>query len=192
MNSSNATMMADMMIPWLHFGGGDSLLFKTWQPSSHGAIAGACVGLLVFCILERWLAAYRRTRELHWKARALSLVLKHHAPSRPQPSDGAIADKVKSQDDVDISTAEEALEPNDSNRAAAGVRMSPRVIPPFIASHDIPRGLIQAIQSTLSYALMLAVMTFNGAYIICIILGLGIGEILFGRIGRVQGVGLAY
>ncbi|KIJ05158.1 hypothetical protein PAXINDRAFT_164785 [Paxillus involutus ATCC 200175] len=135
MNSSDATMMADMMISWLHFGGGDSFLFKTWQPSSHGAIAGACVGLLVFCILERWLAAYRRTRELHWKA---------------------------------------------------------RVIPPFIASHDIPRGFIQAIQSTLSYALMLAVMTFNGAYIICIILGLGIGEILFGRIGRVQGVGLAY
>ncbi|KIK99870.1 hypothetical protein PAXRUDRAFT_780527 [Paxillus rubicundulus Ve08.2h10] len=133
------------MIPWLHFWGGDSLLFKTWQPSSHGEIAGACIGFLVLCILERWIAAYRRTWELHWEA-----------------------------------------------RAPASVGKSPRVIPPFITSHDIPRGLIQSIQSTFSYTLMLAVMTFNGAYIISIILGLGVGEILFGRIGRVQGVGLAH
>lgn len=33
-----------------------------------------------------------------------------------------------------------------------------RLVPPFTPSHDIPRGIIQAIQSTFSYALMLAVM----------------------------------
>lgn len=32
------------------------------------------------------------------------------------------------------------------------------LIPPFTPSHDIPRGVIQAIQSTFSYALMLAIM----------------------------------
>ncbi|KAF9229663.1 hypothetical protein BS17DRAFT_771761 [Gyrodon lividus] len=185
LDSSNGTM-EDMMIPWLHIGGGDFLLFKTWQPSSHGAIAGSCIGLLVFCVLERFLAAYRRTQELRWRARALGLVLKHHSASRLQSSNGAEADKVKSQDPGDvISIAEEALQTNESSGTVAPVRMSPRLIPPFIPSHDIPRGIIQAIQTTFSYALMLAVMTFNGAYIISVILGLGIGEMLFGRIGRV-------
>lgn len=33
-----------------------------------------------------------------------------------------------------------------------------RLVPPFTPSHDIPRGLIQAAQSTFSYALMLVVM----------------------------------
>jgi copper transporter 1 len=33
-----------------------------------------------------------------------------------------------------------------------------RRIPPFVPSHDIPRGVIQAMQSTFSYAFMLAVM----------------------------------
>ncbi|KIJ68748.1 hypothetical protein HYDPIDRAFT_173400 [Hydnomerulius pinastri MD-312] len=141
--SDGSSSMDMMMIPWLHFSGGDFLLFKTWQPTSNGAIAGACIALVAFCILERWLAAFRRSQELRW-------------------------------------------------RASIVVRTNPRLIPPFIPSHDIPRGIIQAFQSTFSYALMLAVMTFNAAYIISIILGLGIGEILFGRMGRVQGGGLAH
>lgn len=33
-----------------------------------------------------------------------------------------------------------------------------RSLPPFIASHDLPRGAIFMLQSTLGYALMLAVM----------------------------------
>ncbi|KAF9243797.1 Ctr copper transporter family-domain-containing protein [Melanogaster broomeanus] len=145
------------MTPWLHVGGADFLLFKTWQPSSHGAIAGACIGLLLFSILERCLAAYRRAQELHWKARSVRLV-------------------------GDCFTF--LLTASDSERLAY-----PRNIPPFIPSHDIPRGMIQAVQSAFSFTLMLAVMTFNAAYIISIILGLGIGEILFGRIGRVSGCG---
>jgi copper transporter 1 len=31
-------------------------------------------------------------------------------------------------------------------------------VPPFVPSHDIPRGVIQAMQSTFSYAFMLVVM----------------------------------
>lgn len=36
--------------------------------------------------------------------------------------------------------------------------VSHRSLPPFIASHEIPRGAIFMLQSTLGYALMLAVM----------------------------------
>jgi copper transporter 1 len=37
-------------------------------------------------------------------------------------------------------------------------RRSARMIVPFIAAHDIPRGAIYAFQALLSYTLMLAVM----------------------------------
>ena len=67
-NTSSTSM--DMMTPWLHFGNTDYLIFKTWRPSSHGAIAGACIGLFAFCILERGLAAYRRAQELRWMAKS--------------------------------------------------------------------------------------------------------------------------
>ncbi|KAF8553649.1 Ctr copper transporter [Imleria badia] len=56
-------------------------------------------------------------------------------------------------------------------------------VAPFIPSHDIPRGVLQAIQSTFAYTLMLVVMSYNGAYILSVILGLGVGEVLFGRFG---------
>jgi len=58
-----------------------------------------------------------------------------------------------------------------------------RMIAPFIAAHDIPRGAIHALQALLGYTLMLAVMTFQAAYLISIIIGLGLGEVLFGRMG---------
>ena len=42
--------------------------------------------------------------------------------------------------------------------AQDAVVRSPRVLPPFIASHDIPRGVAYALQALLTYLLMLAVM----------------------------------
>ncbi|KAG8220099.1 hypothetical protein J3R82DRAFT_1118 [Butyriboletus roseoflavus] len=48
-----------------------------------------------------------------------------------------------------------------SSKVSSGENTIPasrRLVPPFTPSHDILRGVIQAIQSTFSYALMLAVM----------------------------------
>lgn len=55
MNMTNDTQagMMMMMIPFLHFTGGDHLLFEAWLPTSGGAIGGACVGIFFFAILER-------------------------------------------------------------------------------------------------------------------------------------------
>ncbi|KAG9314652.1 copper transporter [Chiua virens] len=142
-------MTTGMMTPWLHFGNTDYLIFKAWRPSSHGAIAGASMGLFLCCILERGLAAYRRAQELRWSAKAILL------SSGVHPSSGK-KHVVETSGDRVILTR--------------------RFIPPFRSSRDIPRGIIQAIQSMFAYILMLSVMTFNAAYIISIILGLGVGE----------------
>lgn len=57
------------MVPWLHFTGGDNLLFEPWRPTSHGAIAGACVALIALSIFERWINAVRAVLEGHWMRR---------------------------------------------------------------------------------------------------------------------------
>lgn len=67
--SSSSAMTTMMMTPWLHFSGEDYLIFKAWQPMSHGAIAGACIALVAFCILERWITALRRQWEIYWGLR---------------------------------------------------------------------------------------------------------------------------
>ncbi|KAK7032504.1 hypothetical protein VNI00_013073 [Paramarasmius palmivorus] len=52
---------------------------------------------------------------------------------------------------------------------------------PFIPAHDIVRGIMQVGQAALGFALMLAVMTFQVAFLLSIVIGLGVGETLFGR-----------
>ncbi|KAG1757900.1 Ctr copper transporter [Suillus lakei] len=167
-----------MMTPWLHFSGGDYLIFKTWIPESKSTIAGACIALVAFCILERWIAALRRQMEIQWGSRALALILqKQRNPNDTQH----VGNKTKDPSDK-IDVVEEAF----PALSTTPVRSRPRLVPPFIPMHDIPRGIFQAVQSLFSYALMLAVMTFNASYIISVVLGLAIGEVLFGRIGRLN------
>jgi copper transporter 1 len=58
-----------VMTPYLHFAGGDHLYFKSWQPSSHGAIAGASIALVILAILERLLHATRGAMDARWRRR---------------------------------------------------------------------------------------------------------------------------
>jgi hypothetical protein len=87
---------------------------------------------------------------------------------------------------------------------ATVVRLETGMNIPFVIAYDIPRGALFALQVLLGYLLMLAVMylpcaictecrsdnphrTFQAAYIISIIFGLGIGETLFARVGGSRG-----
>lgn len=54
-------------------------------------------------------------------------------------------------------------------------------LPPFVPRYDIPRGIAALGIKSVHYTLMLIVMTQNATFIISIILGLGFGEMLFGR-----------
>ncbi|KAJ7501064.1 CTR copper uptake transporter [Mycena galericulata] len=147
------TLAAGTMMPMLHFTRGDTLWFQGWVPQSAGAMAGACIGLFVLTLVDRWLAAVRAMMELHWREAGERL-------RRAALKGGdAPADESKK-----------------TRRGVIRLRA-----PPFVPAHDIARGALHAVQSVFTFAFMLAVMTFQAAYIITIILGLGIGEMLFGR-----------
>ena len=74
MSGSNTSTSGIDMIPYLHFTGGDNLFFKSWRPSSHGAIAGASIALVVLAVLERMLFSIRGAVEARWRRR---YVLRH-------------------------------------------------------------------------------------------------------------------
>ncbi|KAI0271512.1 Ctr copper transporter [Gloeopeniophorella convolvens] len=166
-NSSGSVIVT--MIPYLHFTGGDNLLFKSWHPSSHGAIAGASIALLVLAILERFLFATRSTLNARWRKSMLAMSAAHTSEDEGSPLNASGEPK-------DIHQVEElrSIEQLKSARRQ-------RTIPPFSFSYDVSRGALYSLQALLGYALMLAVMTFQAAYVISIIAGLGIGEFLFGR-----------
>lgn len=158
------------MLPYFHFTGGDYLYFRSWHPSSHAAIAGASIALFVLAILERLLHATRGALDARWRRSALTV-----NTTRPVQSD---TPPVKEQVTIEVNTQ---IEDNGSRRLPCNFRRG-RTIPPFVFSRDIARGALYSLQALLSYALMLAVMTFQAAYIISIIVGLGLGEVLFGRL----------
>jgi len=167
MNSSELVLMT----PYLHFHGGDHLYFKSWHPSSRAAIAGASIALLVLAISERLLYATRGVMDARWRRSALTLNATGAGPS----GDGWPWNK---RETIEVNTQIEGI---GSTSVSRNVRRS-RTIPPFVLSRDVARGALHSLQASLSYALMLAVMTFQAAYIIAIIVGLGLGEVLFGRL----------
>ncbi|PPQ96780.1 hypothetical protein CVT26_006264 [Gymnopilus dilepis] len=156
-SSSSSVMM--MMVPYLHFTGGDFLFFKEWKPTSAGALAAASIGLALLSIFERWLFSFRRTLDGRWQDRTLASTTAH-------------ANKIKG---CDTGGAAKEISFNSSIRTAM----------PFIPSRDIPRAALYTFQMLVMYLLMLAIMTFQGAFFISIVVGLGIGEVIFGRVGPI-------
>ncbi|KAF9446920.1 Ctr copper transporter [Macrolepiota fuliginosa MF-IS2] len=145
-------LASGQMITYLHFQGGDVLWFQGWVPQSHGAMAGTCIGIFLLALFDRWLAAMRAAAEVYWGKRAQI----------------ALANKLNTQGG------------GPSPQSPMGT-LSMRTIPPFIPSHDIARGLLHGVQALLTFAFMLAVMTFNAGIILSIVIGLGVGQTLFGR-----------
>ncbi|TEB39304.1 hypothetical protein FA13DRAFT_1770243 [Coprinellus micaceus] len=196
-STSTASSGHDMMTPYLHFNGGDYLYFSAWQPNSPGAIVGACVGLFMLALFERWFGSLRAVFEHHWKHRALLLSSKFSARSEGTEllATGSRTDKSTS-----TGTQEKELEASVVSVPPLVPRLRIRTIPPFVPSQDIPRGIMYAFHMFVGYLLMLAVMlvlfalflsihpahsladrTFHAGYIISIVVGLGVGEVAFGR-----------
>lgn len=129
------------MVPFFHFKGGDHLLFKTWQPESGGAIAGACVGLFVFAIFERWVSAMSAALVLQWRQKYFSHTLLN--PQRTEHSRRSLRSTKRASSDT-----------SSTKRSALPLR----TIPPFNAKVDLLRGILYAFRSLLGYTFMLVVM----------------------------------
>ncbi|KAJ3526518.1 hypothetical protein NM688_g8253 [Phlebia brevispora] len=151
------------MLPYLHFTPGDMLWFMGWVPSSSGAMVGACIAFVLLGMLERWIAACKAVMQAHWARRA----------------------QIVRADRVNLQELPVSAFPHEKQASAVSVvydkAITFRTAPPFVWSHELARGIMHAGHAALQYALMLAVMTFQLGFILSLIFGLGVGEMLFGR-----------
>ncbi|XP_006463818.1 hypothetical protein AGABI2DRAFT_74407 [Agaricus bisporus var. bisporus H97] len=154
-----------MIIPYFHFAGGDHLLFKAWQPTSAGAIVGACLGVFFLAIFERLVYAFSHVL-VHY-------LMRRQSPSRSSRDINHISKSHDSSKSFEISVAE--LEEGNSPPRTT---IAPFIIP----SIDIPRGILYGFQTLLIFFLMLIARTYHAGYILSVIAGLTLGETLFGRI----------
>jgi len=155
---------------YLHFTIGDNLWFLGWAPGTAGAMAGACIGLFMLAIAERWLVVMRGVMEEHWSMRA------QIALSNKFNNSSAVATSAPSEERTNPSSS-------DASQSRFGWRWHHAQAPPFILAHDISRGILQIVIASINFLLMLTVMTFQVGFIFAIVVGLGIGEALFGRYG---------
>ncbi|TFK77222.1 hypothetical protein BDN72DRAFT_33124 [Pluteus cervinus] len=145
------------MLNYFHVISGDTLWFQGWVPQSAGATVGAFIGLFLLAIGERWVGSVRSMSEKAWAGRIQRIMTNRLNAS----ADGK--DQVPPQ--------------------ATGLRslFSTQNTPPFILAHDGPRAFLHLVQTTLGYLCMLAIMTFNVWFLLAVVLGSAVGELLFGR-----------
>jgi len=158
--------------PYLHFGTQDPLWFQAWGPTSSGAIVGACIGLALLAMFSRLLVGIRGVLEAEWRRRLRQASVEQQRTELPTSIDLKLEGESSSPDPSKASASGwVSTFPADKNR-------------PFIPSHDVSRGVAFFAQGAVEFALMMAIMSWNAAYMISIILGLGIGETLFGGLDR--------
>ncbi|KAF4566620.1 Copper transport protein [Pleurotus pulmonarius] len=173
MANSSSSMSIPMMTPWLHLGGGDALLFQRWKPVSPAAIAGVCIGLMIFAVFDRLVAAFRRMMEGYWLKRRLALTGERDGSAATPLLDSF---KGLSRKDEGIESAYPLA------RRTGPLTSTSHLIMTMITPVDLYRGLLYGLQALTTYTLMLTAMTFHAAYIVSILVGLSIGEMLFGRL----------
>ncbi|KAJ7073228.1 Ctr copper transporter [Mycena belliarum] len=143
------------MESFLHFTPGDTVIFQSIDPSTAGAVFRACIFIFCLSVAERWLRAQARNVDTYIAKREFQLATEYAFADGPS------------------STAE--CKESD---------ISPAPIRQFILSHELTRGALAGLNTTLHYILMLVVMTFNGAFIMSVIIGVIVGEAAFGRLYR--------
>jgi len=164
------------MTTWFHFTPGDTLWFQSWIVSSPAKLFGACLGLFVIAVLERWLAATRIVLEGRWVVEDQALA--QNAPLPPlMPPPGFVDEKTKAK----ASSPKDAAGKDKSMLRRPFPRTTTRTTPPFVWKRDLLRGLIYVVQLVIAFAVMLVIMTFQLSFIFSLVLGAGIGEVIFGR-----------
>ncbi|KAK1922608.1 Ctr copper transporter [Papiliotrema laurentii] len=193
--------------------GTDILWFASWVPSSAGATVGVCLGVFVIAIFERWLAALRRACEHGWQRGQVGLIRPttngpYNTPPSPnttgperipltsgsslagESKDSTRPDTVPARDVEKDTLGDESGPSNETfdfdplpRAARQQWRGERRWARPWRVWVDVPRGLLQALQTLIHYLLMLVAMTFNIWWILSVVIGSGVGEIMFGRFG---------
>lgn len=159
-NSDASSSRMDTVMPYLHFKGGDNLFFKSWHPSSGGAIARACIVLVVVAVIERLIFAIRGAMEARWRRRyglrdSLADFIRILASALALTAPTVERDGFPSEEPV---AEDKEISEDERGSTRSPIAQRGRTIPPFVFSNDVARGALYSLQALLTYTLMLAVM----------------------------------
>ncbi|KAG6833164.1 hypothetical protein H0H87_010551 [Tephrocybe sp. NHM501043] len=139
------SLASGSMLSYLHFTPGDVLWFEGWVPGRGSTLFGACVGLFLLGIAERWAAA--------------------------------LVAGVKAATAAGSKKQENCCEP----LLRDVLLMRGGTAAPFVLEHSWARFVLHVAQATFHVLFMLTVMTFQISFILSIVIGAGVGEMLYGR-----------
>lgn len=180
---------------------GDALWCESWVPDSEGAYIGCCIALFVLAILARGSTALQYYFEA-WMIMKEEKRLHAIQQSNSNYDMGSAATVTASVNETidslrrrEPSNSEKSPEyearasPISTMRTKSDPPHRPELphVPAFHWKTDTLRSLLTTLITFISYLLMLVVMTGNGAYFICIIAGVFVGEMIFGRYRGLRG-----
>ncbi|KAG6851628.1 hypothetical protein C0991_007453 [Blastosporella zonata] len=142
------SLASGSMLSYLHFTPGDVLWFEGWVPGRGSTLFGACVGLFLLGVVERWAAALA--------AGAMAATL--DGQRRKGAKSNCCAPPLK---DV--------------------LLMRGGTAAPFVLEHTWAKFILSGTQATFRVLFMFTIMTFQISFILSLAIGVGVGEMMYGR-----------
>jgi len=139
------------MTSFLHFKPGDTLWIQGWVPGKSGTLFGACLALFLLGIAARWTTALRAGIE--------AAILKTYSGN----------ERLRKPSDIVSPTIKDIF------------FMRSGTLAPFVVSHAWARLILHGAQATFTVLFMLTVMTFQVSFILSLAIGVGFGEMMYGR-----------
>ncbi|KAI8141511.1 Ctr copper transporter [Fennellomyces sp. T-0311] len=175
---------------------GDALWFDAWMPKSEPAYIGACFGLLFFSIVSRGILAVEsyfvawatiRFERVHGGSSGNNVGVPRLTGFFNKPKATVVQ---KSSADLPLPSSSSSSSAEENPWQPHSYPDAPRLprVPPFVWPVDTIRSFLTTLASFLNYLLMLVVMTGNGGFFIVVIVGIFIGEMIFGRFRSLGGV----
>ncbi|EFQ97162.1 hypothetical protein MGYG_00205 [Nannizzia gypsea CBS 118893] len=162
----------------------------SWTPRSSRAYAGTCVFLIFLGAAARTLLTAKSIMDRRALAAARArryVVVADRRTSSTSPSSESQTLPAEPESER---SSEDAFEKKTGTLISAhGVEENVRVVnatagPPVMPwrfSVDLPRALMVTLTACVGYLLMLAVMTMNVGYFMCVLVGIFVGDLAVGR-----------
>ncbi|KAI9831532.1 MAG: hypothetical protein M1826_003422 [Phylliscum demangeonii] len=170
--SSSSTMHVSSMAMTFFQSNQTPLYALGWTPHSTAAYAGSCIFLILLAFSLRSLMAVRLRLERYW--------LDRHLNRRYVVVAGRGSEKDRVALDAGTETAL-LISPAGHEEDVRVVRRHVRALLPWRLSVDLPRALLVTLLAAVAYLLMLAVMTYNVGYLLSVLAGVFLGELVMGR-----------
>ncbi|DAA74559.1 TPA_exp: putative Ctr copper transporter [Trichophyton benhamiae CBS 112371] len=160
----------------------------SWTPRTSGAYAGTCIFLIVLGVVARVLLTAKSIMDRRFlaaaRARRYVIVQGRRASISPpgSPTTPTEPESERSSEDADEKKTGRLISAHgvEENVRVVNATAGPPVMP-WRFSVDLPRAAMVTLNAGVGYLLMLAVMTMNVGYFMCILVGIFVGDLAVGR-----------